>query len=127
MHTKYRHDIDGLRAIAVLSVVGFHAFPGWVPGGFIGVDVFFVISGFLISGIILSSLNNKEFSFRDFCVRRIRRIFPSLVIVMLACLGFGWLCLFTDEYKQLGKHATGGATFLSNFLLWQESGYFDNA
>jgi len=127
LHPKYRPDIDGLRAIAVLSVVGFHAFPSWVKGGFIGVDVFFVISGFLISGIIYENLDKKEFTFWEFYARRIRRIFPALIVVMTACFAFGWLSLLTDEYKQLGKHIAGGAFFISNFLLWQESGYFDTS
>ncbi|MCI5116515.1 MAG: acyltransferase [Candidatus Electrothrix sp. LOE1_4_5] len=127
IHPKYRPDIDGLRAIAVLSVVGFHAFPSWVKGGFIGVDVFFVISGFLISGIIYENLDKKEFTFREFYARRIMRIFPALIVVMTTCFAFGWLLLLTDEYKQLGKHIAGGASFISNFLLWQESGYFDNS
>lgn len=127
LHPKYRPDIDGLRAIAVLSVVGFHAFPSWVKGGFIGVDVFFVISGFLISGIIYENLDKGEFTFREFYARRIRRIFPALIVVMAACFAFGWFSLLTDEYMQLGKHIAGGASFISNFLLWQESGYFDNS
>lgn len=127
LHPKYRPDIDGLRAIAVLSVVGFHAFPSWVKGGFIGVDVFFVISGFLISGIIYENLDKGEFTLREFYARRIRRIFPALILVMATCLVFGWFALLTDEYKQLGKHIAGGASFISNFLLWQESGYFDNS
>jgi peptidoglycan/LPS O-acetylase OafA/YrhL len=127
LHPKYRPDIDGLRAIAVLSVVGFHACPSWVKGGFIGVDVFFVISGFLISGIIYENLDKGEFTFREFYARRIRRIFPALIVVMSACLVLGWFSLLTDEYKQLGKHIAGGASFISNLLLWQESGYFDNS
>lgn len=126
-HLKYRPDIDGLRAIAVLLVVGFHAFPDKFKGGFIGVDIFFVLSGFLISSIIYKSLDKGEFSFREFYTKRIMRIFPTLIIVMTSCLTFGWYSLTNDEYKQLGKHITGGASFISNFLLWQESGYFDNA
>ena len=126
-HPRYRADIDGLRAIAVLSVVGFHAFPYWVHGGFIGVDIFFVISGFLISRIILASLEQKRFSFVEFYSRRIRRIFPALLLVLLASLAFGWFTLLADEYAQLGKHIAGGAGFTSNFLLWNESGYFDNS
>ena len=125
-HPKYRADIDGLRAIAVLSVVGFHAFPNWVKGGFIGVDIFFVISGFLISSIILGSLDRNNFSFLEFYSRRIKRIFPALLIVLFACFIFGWFELFADEYKQLGKHIAGGAGFVANFTLWNESGYFDN-
>ena len=125
-HPQYRADIDGLRAIAVLSVVGFHAFPLWVKGGFIGVDIFFVISGYLISTIVFGSLARNCFSFVDFYIRRIKRIFPSLLLVLVTCFAFGWFALFADEYKQLGKHIAGGAGFISNFLLWNESGYFDN-
>ncbi len=126
-HPKYRADIDGLRAVAVLSVLLFHAFPKLLPGGFIGVDIFFVISGFLISTIIFESLARREFSFVDFYARRIRRIFPALITVMLATFIAGWFILFPDEYKQLGKHMVGGALFVSNFVLWRESGYFDAA
>lgn len=117
-HPKYRADIDGLRAIAVLLVVGFHAFPGRVASGFMGVDIFFVISGFLISLIIFSSLEQDRFSIIEFYIRRTCRIFPALFIVMLSCLIFGWIFLLPDELKQLGKHIAGGATFVSNFILW---------
>lgn len=126
-HPKYRPDIDGLRAIAILAVVGFHAFPGRIHGGFIGVDIFFVISGYLISTIIMGSLERNSFSFVDFYIRRINRIFPALLVVLIACFAFGWFALFADEYKQLGKHIAGGAGFVSNYVFWRESGYFDNA
>jgi peptidoglycan/LPS O-acetylase OafA/YrhL len=126
-HPKYRPDIDGLRAIAVLSVVIFRAFPDSFKAGFIGVDVFFVISGFLISSIILENLDRGTFSFSEFYARRIKRIFPALSLVLLSCLVFGWFGLLEDEYKQLGKHVAAGAAFVSNFALWQESGYFNNA
>ncbi len=127
IHPKYRPDIDGLRAIAVLSVVIYHAFPKFITGGFIGVDIFFVISGFLISTIIMSSLERNSFSFIEFYSRRIKRIFPALLLVLIASFVFGWFVLLADEYKQLGKHIAGGAGFISNFLFWNESGYFDNA
>lgn len=127
IHPKYRPDIDGLRAVAVLSVVGFHAFPLFVKGGFIGVDIFFVISGYLISIIIVGSLERNSFSFIEFYSRRIKRIFPALLLVLIACFAFGWDALLADEYKQLGKHIAGGAGFISNFLFWGDSGYFDNA
>lgn len=127
IHLQYRPDIDGLRAVAILSVVLFHAWPGLIPGGYIGVDVFFVISGYLISGIIFSSLEHDRFSLTEFYVRRIRRIFPALVIVLAACLAFGWFVLYADEYGQLGKHAAAAAGFVQNFVLWSETGYFDNA
>lgn len=123
----YRPDIDGLRAIAVGSVVAFHAFPEFVPGGFVGVDVFFVISGFLITGIILAALRSGRFSYRHFYARRIRRIFPALSIVLVAVLALGWLSLFADDYAALGRHVASGAAFSSNLLLWHESSYFDVA
>jgi|HubBroStandDraft_4_1064222.scaffolds.fasta_scaffold61978_1 peptidoglycan/LPS O-acetylase OafA/YrhL len=126
-HPKYRADIDGLRAIAVLSVVGFHAFPKLVHGGFIGVDIFFVVSGFLISTILYGSLERNSFDFIEFYSRRIRRIFPALLVVLIAALTVGWIVLLSDEYKQFGKHLAGGAGFVSNLVLWKESGYFDNA
>lgn len=124
--TSYRPDIDGLRALAVLAVVAFHAFPGQVHGGFIGVDIFFVISGFLISGILVAEMDGGRFSAAAFYGRRIRRIFPALLLVMAACLAAGWWLLLADEYAQLGKHVAGGAGFLANFVLWFENGYFDN-
>ena len=124
---KYRSDIDGLRSFAVMFVVLFHAFPAWFSGGFIGVDVFFVISGYLISGIIFSGLNAGKFSFSEFYSRRIRRIFPVLIIVLLLSLIAGWFLLLADEYTQLGKHVAGGSVFISNFLLWGEVGYFDRS
>jgi len=127
IHPKYRADIDGLRAIAVLSVVGFHAFPRSVKGGFVGVDIFFVISGFLISTIIFGSLERKTYSFTEFYGRRIRRIFPVLLLVLISSYTFGWFALLADEYKQLGKHIAAGTGFVSNFALWKESGYFDDA
>jgi peptidoglycan/LPS O-acetylase OafA/YrhL len=124
-HTAYRPDVDGLRAIAVLSVVGFHAFPLWVRGGFIGVDVFFVISGYLISSIIYNALRKDAFSYVEFYVRRIRRIFPALLVVLATCLVAGWFLLLPDEYKQLGRQVAAGAGFASNLLFWSQAGYFD--
>lgn len=124
---KYRADVDGLRAVAVLAVIGFHAFPGQVPGGFVGVDVFFVISGYLISGIIFQALERGDFSFRDFYARRIRRIFPALVIVLTSVYAAGWFMLFADRFAELGKHTAAGAGFVANLVLWRDSGYFDGA
>ena len=124
-HPAYRPDIDGLRALAVLSVVAFHAFPGALRGGFIGVDIFFVISGYLISSILEKAMLQGTFSFRDFYARRIRRIFPALALVMASCFVAGWCVLFPDELKQLGKHMLGGAGFSANVLFWNEVGYFD--
>jgi len=122
----YRPDIDGLRAIAVLSVIGFHVAPNTIKGGFIGVDIFFVISGFLITSIILSDLSRSQFSFIDFYSRRVRRIFPALLLVMAAAYIFGWFALLAQELTQLSKHIVSGSLFISNLVLWNESGYFDN-
>ena len=107
-HLKYRPDIDGLRAVAVLSVVAYHAFPAWITGGFIGVDVFFVISGYLISTIIFENLDRGTFSFSKFYARRVKRIFPALALVLLASYVFGWFVLLADQYRQLGKPDRSG-------------------
>jgi peptidoglycan/LPS O-acetylase OafA/YrhL len=125
VRSKYRPDIDGLRAVAILSVLGFHGSPGRLPGGLIGVDVFFVISGFLISTIILENLKRGSFSFVSFYVRRVRRVLPALLVVLGACFAVGWVVLLSDAYEQLGKQIAGAAGFISNFILWGESGYFD--
>lgn len=125
--SSYRPDIDGLRGIAVTLVVLFHAFPRLLPGGFIGVDIFFVISGFLISSIIFQALSGNSFSFFSFYARRARRIFPCLLLVLLSCLVIGWFLLVADEYSRLGKHVFAATTFVSNFVLWSETGYFDTA
>ena len=124
---SYRPDIDGLRALAVGVVVIYHAFPDALPGGFVGVDVFFVISGFLISRIILDALAEGRFSFAHFYARRIRRIFPALLLVLAAVSAVGWVVLYADDYQRLGRHVAAGAGFVSNFVLWQESSYFDVA
>lgn len=125
-HTlKYRPDIDGLRALAVLAVVLFHTGLNWLPGGFIGVDVFFVISGYLISGIIIRGLDRRDFSFATFYARRVKRIFPALVLVMTASWLAGLVLLLPDEFMSLGRHILAGATFSNNFQLWSETGYFD--
>lgn len=126
-HFHYRPAVDGLRGVAVLAVLGFHAFPETVTGGYVGVDVFFVISGFLITGIIARQLLHADFSFSDFYWRRVRRLFPALVLVLATTLVLGWFLLLPNEFKQLGKHATAAAAFLANFALWRESGYFDTA
>jgi len=126
-HPKYRPDIDGLRALAVLAVIVFHAFPNHVSGGFTGVDVFFVISGFLISTILFENLDKGIFDLSEFYVRRIKRIFPALILVLNVSVALGWYVLFSDEYKQLGKHIAAGTGFASNFVLWSEAGYFDGS
>lgn len=126
-HARYRADIDGLRAIAVLAVLVFHANNTWLPGGFVGVDIFFVISGFLITGILLREINNGTYSIRRFYARRVRRIFPALLTVLLGCTIAGWFLLIPKEYETLGKHLSAASLFFSNFKLWKESGYFDAA
>jgi peptidoglycan/LPS O-acetylase OafA/YrhL len=121
----YRADIDGLRAIAVLSVIGFHADPNSVRGGFIGVDVFFVISGYLISSLILSGLHDGSFSYVEFYARRARRIFPALAVVLISVWGLGWFALDPTQFSSLSKHIVAGAAFAANILTYFEVGYFD--
>lgn len=129
----YRPDIDGLRAIAILLVVAFHYYPHWIEGskfiqgGFIGVDIFFVISGFLITSIIYKEIASNTFSIKSFYIRRIRRIFPALLIMLTSILLFGWYVLLPDEFRMLSKHVLGGIGFSSNFILWNEVGYFDDS
>jgi len=124
---NYRPDVDGLRAIAVLAVIAFHAFPEWCAGGFVGVDIFFVISGFLITKLIQEGLNKQTFSISDFYAGRVRRLFPALILVLLASQLFGWFALLSDEYKLLGKHTAASGFLISNWVFWSESGYFDYA
>lgn len=121
---SYRSDIDGLRAIAVLSVIGYHLSPHRIAGGFVGVDIFFVISGFLISSIIYQELESRSFSIVGFYVRRIRRIFPALFVVLVVVCAAGWCILLPSEFVLLGKQIIGGAAFVANFVLWQQAGYF---
>jgi len=120
----YRSDIDGLRAIAVLSVIAFHIAPTRLKGGFVGVDIFFVISGFLISSIIYKELESGAFSIVEFYVRRIRRIYPALFLVLSAVSVAGWIFLLPYDFVVLGKQILGGSTFSANFVLWWQSGYF---
>jgi peptidoglycan/LPS O-acetylase OafA/YrhL len=123
----YRPDIDGLRALAVLPVLLFHAKLG-CPGGFVGVDIFFVISGFLISSLILKDLTDGTFSLTAFWERRIRRILPALVTVVLATLVAGWFLFLPEDLIKLGKAAIAQSTLMSNFLFYQQwldgNGYF---
>jgi peptidoglycan/LPS O-acetylase OafA/YrhL len=122
---RYRPDIDGLRAIAVLAVVNYHGFPNLFRGGFIGVDIFFVISGFLITGIIARELGEQRFSLVGFYNRRIRRIFPALVVVLCAVLVLGWLWMLPHAYAQLSSDVFASAAFAANIALMLQSGYFD--
>lgn len=122
---QYRPDVDGLRAVAVLGVLCYHVSPSALPGGFLGVDIFFVISGYLITQIVLRELSAGTFSSGAFYSRRIRRLFPALAIVLASALGFGAFSLFADEFERLGKHASSAIVFLLNFRLMDEAGYFD--
>src|SRR6202166_4026902 len=129
---RYRPDIDGLRAVAVSLVVCFHAFPEAMPGGFIGVDIFFVISGFLITGIIVRELDQQRFSLLAFYNRRIRRIFPALIVVLGATLVLGWLWMLPAAYAQLSadvfasaalflEHRSAAAVRLFRYRIRQEA------
>ena len=124
---SYRPEIDGLRALAILPVVLFHAFPTLLPGGFTGVDIFFVISGYLITSILLKDIQAGTYSIKTFYARRVRRIFPALMLVLIAALAFGWIMLTPEEYQRLGKHTAGGVGFIANFMFLKEVGYFDAA
>jgi peptidoglycan/LPS O-acetylase OafA/YrhL len=120
---RYRPEIDGLRAVAVVPVILFHAKLGLVPGGFVGVDVFFVISGFLISSIILGDLQNKRFSILGFYERRLRRIAPAMLFVCLACLPFAALWMLPSEFKAFGRSLFHSVLMVANFDLWGDD-YF---
>ena len=120
----WRNDITGLRALAVIPVLIYHAFPNLVPGGFFGVDIFFVISGYLISGIIFRNILQGKFSFLVFYEKRIRRILPNLILCFIFCLCLGWFFLTADEYKDLAKHILASSFFVQNLNLLSEVGYF---
>nr|HET7859348.1 acyltransferase [Caldimonas sp.] len=119
--TPYRPDIDGLRAVAVLAVVAYHAWPHALPGGFVGVDVFFVISGFLITRILLA----PGCSFASFYARRVRRIFPALLIVLAATAAIGATFLPPDNLGNLLVHTIGGGLFVANVVSYHDVGYFN--
>ncbi|RAU48548.1 MULTISPECIES: acyltransferase family protein [unclassified Pseudomonas] len=120
----FRKDINGLRAIAVIAVVIFHFNPAWLPGGFSGVDIFFVISGFLITGILFRNLEKDSLSLIGFYKSRARRIIPALAVMCAALLILGWVYLLPLEYSELGKHVAASLGFYSNFTYWSEAGYF---
>jgi peptidoglycan/LPS O-acetylase OafA/YrhL len=124
---NYRREIDGLRAIAVLPVILFHAGFEIFSGGYVGVDVFFVISGYLITTIILRELKQEKFSIVNFYERRARRILPALFVVMLVCIPFAWFSLLPSEMKDFSKSLIAVSVFASNILFWRESGYFETA
>ncbi|HQV40655.1 MAG: acyltransferase [Moraxellaceae bacterium] len=123
----YRREIDGLRALAVLPVILFHAGFEMFSGGFVGVDVFFVISGYLITTIILSELEQGRFSIVNFYERRARRILPALFLVMLVCIPFAWFLFLPGDMKDFSQSLVAVSVFASNILFWHESGYFDTA
>lgn len=123
MNHKYRPDIDGLRAVAILPVVLFHAQFG-CPGGFVGVDVFFVISGFLITSLILEEIRDERFSLVMFWERRVRRILPALFVVVFATLIAAWFLYFPDDFRILGQSVLAQAVLMSNVFFWRHSGYF---
>ncbi len=124
-HIKYRPDIDGLRAVAVLSVLGYHVGFSWLSGGFVGVDVFFVISGYLISANILGEVRARNFSIARFYVRRIRRIAPALVAMMLAVFVLAFFDLFPKDFKDFAESALSAALSVSNIYFLTHTGYFD--
>ena len=126
-HSDYRPEIDGLRAAAIIPVVLYHAGVGIFPGGFIGVDVFFVISGYLITSIIHTRLVNKNFSIRDFYVARIRRIFPALFSVIVTAILFCSILLLPQDFKDFGQSLSATSLFFANIFFWFKTGYFDHA
>ena len=124
---KYRAEIDGLRALAVIPVILYHAGLKLFGGGYVGVDIFFVISGYLITSIILAELDAGTFSLIHFYERRARRILPALFVVMFACLPFAWFWLIPQDMKSFSQSLVAVSAFTSNILFWKTSGYFDIA
>jgi peptidoglycan/LPS O-acetylase OafA/YrhL len=122
-----RGDIEGLRALAVISVLVNHAFPNALPGGFVGVDIFFVISGYLIGRHLLQDIQAGRLSILGFYGKRARRIFPALALVLICVWAVGWLPFSATEFSALGRQIVASAFFSNNFQLWSESGYFDVA
>lgn len=123
----FRKDLNSLRAIAVFSVMLFHFKPNWLSGGFIGVDVFFVISGYLMSSIIFTQLSQQRFNLLNFYIARANRIIPALGVLCFSLLIFAWFFLPPLDYAQLSKHVATSMSFLSNFMYFSEAGYFDSA
>jgi len=122
---SYRPDIDGLRCLAVTPVVAYHAGVPWVSGGFTGVDIFFVVSGFLITSLVREQIIAERFSLADFYARRARRLFPALMTMLVVSSGFAWWLLMPSEFEDFGESLATSAAFSSNILFWSEAGYFD--
>ena len=120
---RYRPEIDGLRGVAILAVLLYHARLG-VGGGFIGVDVFFVVSGYLIVSLIFTDLQEGKFSMMQFWERRARRIIPAVVVLVAVVLAAGWFLLLPDDYVQLAKSASFQSVFAANIYFWKTMGYF---
>src|SRR5271156_3436904 len=123
--SRVRGDIEGLRALAVLAVVLYHAFPLKLTGGFAGVDIFFVISGYLIGGRLLQDIQAGRFNIQQFYARRARRIFPALLLVLISIWCIGWMVFSAPEFVALGKQIAAAVLFANNVLLWSQTGYFD--
>src|SRR5262249_3884236 len=121
---RHRLDIDGLRAVAILPVLLYHARIAGFRGGFVGVDVFFVVSGYLITGLIVQDLDAGRFTFTQFWLRRARRILPTLTVMMAATLAVSWLVLLPYDYRQAGQSAVAQSFFASNVYFWGKTGYF---
>lgn len=121
---KYRPEIDGLRSVAVLPVILFHGGISLFAGGFVGVDIFFVISGYLITSIIVAKIDDRSFSLMDFYSRRFRRILPALALVLACTIPFAWIWMLPTDFKDFAQSLSAVSIFSSNFLFWIESGYF---
>ena len=122
---KYRKEIDGLRAVAVIPVIFFHAGIKYFEGGFIGVDIFFVISGYLITSILIQDIEKNNFSLINFYDRRVRRILPALFFVMLITIPFAWLWMMPTQMEGYSRSLIASTLFLSNILFWKERNYFE--
>ena len=121
----HRSDIEALRGVAVLAVTAVHVWPEHLRGAFVGVDMFFVLSGYLISRLLFQDMAQGRFSLRDFYARQVRRLFPALCTVLLTCLLLAAALGLPSEARQIGRHVAAGALFASNIVLWMEAGYFD--
>ena len=124
---EYRPEIDGMRAVAVVPVILFHAGVGIFSGGFIGVDIFFVISGYLITSILISELSAQEYSILKFYERRARRILPALLFIFISVTPFAWFWLMPSDLEEYFESLMAATIFLSNFYFWDQSGYFDSS